>query len=276
MTITCAGWLVSPLSSPSRPAQEPDILHAWQGLGYYSRARNLHRAAQRIVSEHDGKFPRAVREIRALPGIGEYTANAVATFAFERPVPLLEANTTRVLSRLFAFTNPSDTVEGRSALRSHAAGLLPRANACRYNSALMELGALICVPRRPKCDICPVQAWCLTEAPEALPTKRARMKTVLIEQERAFIRIQNNILLEQQTTARWRNLWCLPPRSGSGTKPCLVLKYTITHHAVTLSVFSEEPAPTLAPNQRWIPIDSLAEYPMPSPHRRALNSMLQK
>src|SRR4051812_46473936 len=131
-------------------ATENDVLHAWQGLGYYSRARNLRAAAVAISQKHGGHFPDSPESIRDLPGVGRYTANAVATFAFDQSAPIVEANIARVLCRLFDLQTPIDTAAGRKSLWSSATRLLPPGNGREHNSALMELGALVCGVN-PKC-----------------------------------------------------------------------------------------------------------------------------
>src|SRR5437762_5404682 len=125
-------------------ASEASVLHAWQGLGYYARARNLLATAAIVVNRYGGHFPHEIARIRELPGIGRYTANAIATFAFDQSVPIVEVNTARVLSRVFDLQTPIDTSAGRERLWSVAAQLVPRRNAGQHNSALMELGALVC------------------------------------------------------------------------------------------------------------------------------------
>jgi A/G-specific adenine glycosylase len=159
-------------------APESDILHAWQGLGYYARARNLHAVAKTVQHCHGGKFPRNLAAISELPGVGRYTANAVATFAFDQPVPIVETNTARVLARLFDFHETIDRAAGQEELWNRARTLVPKYSASIYNSALVDLGALICSPRQPKCRICPVKKFCRARDPETLPNKKARAPTL--------------------------------------------------------------------------------------------------
>jgi A/G-specific adenine glycosylase len=165
---------------------EASVLHAWQGLGYYARARNLHAAAGIVVDRYGGDFPQAIARMRELPGIGRYTANAVATFAFDQSVPIVEANTARVLTRLFNFRRPIDCTAGREALWKHAAMLVPKRSAGIYNSALTDLGALVCLPRWPKCEICPVKKFCRAKNPETLPIKKARPQTRQLLETRSY------------------------------------------------------------------------------------------
>src|SRR2546421_7026999 len=117
-------------------ASETQVLHAWEGLGYYARARNLHATAKLALDRHRGKFPRRLDEMRKVPGVGKYTAHAIATFAFDQPVAIVEANTSRVLARLFDLRIPIDSSAGRDALWNRAASLVPKKNAATYNSAL--------------------------------------------------------------------------------------------------------------------------------------------
>ena len=155
-------------------APESDVLHAWQGLGYYARARNLRAAAATVVEKHGGRFPTSIAQMRMLPGVGKYTAHAVATFALDQAVPIVEANTARVLSRLFNLQTPIDEVRGREFLWNRAAQLVPKRNAARFNSALLDLGAVICIQRAPRCGICPVKMFCRASNPENLPRKKPR------------------------------------------------------------------------------------------------------
>src|SRR5262249_26492567 len=126
-------------------ASQNDVLHAWQGLGYYTRARNLHATAKMVIRWHGGNFPRGIEQMRQLSGIGKYTAHAVASFAFNQSVPIVEANTARVLARFFNFRESIDSAGGRKTLWQHAASLLPKSDPAIFNSALLDLGALICV-----------------------------------------------------------------------------------------------------------------------------------
>ena len=140
-------------------ASESEVLHAWQGLGYYSRAHNLHATAKAVMHRHGGQLPISHKAIRDLPGVGRYTANAVMTFAFNRSVPIIEANTARLFSRLINLQTPIDSCRGREALWQAAGDLVPERNAGSYNSALIDLGALVC-KSRPDCGVCPVSRLC--------------------------------------------------------------------------------------------------------------------
>src|SRR5207248_6056090 len=178
-------------------ASENDVLHAWQGLGYYARARNLHGTAKTIVDRHGGHFPEAIDQMRQLSGIGKYTAHAVASFAFDQSVPIVEANTGRVLARLFNLRKSIASDAGRRTLWQHAASLLPKSDAATFNSALLDLGALICVVRKPKCDVCPVNAFCRAKNPAALPVRNSRPETKRLIETHALIVRRGRILLQQ-------------------------------------------------------------------------------
>src|ERR1051325_2157065 len=141
-------------------ASERDVLNAWEGLGYYSRARNLHKAAKIVASEYNGQMPRDLKELRRLPGIGRYTLGAIASIAFHMDVSALDGNIKRVYSRIFDLDEPVDSPRGEKILWDLAEANLPKGHAGDYNQALMDLGATICVPRNPRCLICPVMNLC--------------------------------------------------------------------------------------------------------------------
>lgn len=256
-------------------ASEGNVLQAWQGLGYYARARNLRAAARAVQDRHDGKFPHDPGAIRELPGVGRYTANAVAAFAFDRSVPIVEANTARVLARLFDVRMRIDQSNGRTALWDRAASLIPKISSRIFNSALIDLGALVCLPR-PKCGVCPVKKFCGATNPELLPRKRQRPPLKNLVETHAFIFRQKTILLEQ-SRARWRGMWILPPLKRGAPKrgPIHTSTFPFTHHRVTLRVFREAPYKIDDDRQRWFPIRALDSIALPSPHRRALFALLR-
>ena len=255
-------------------ASEEDVLHAWQGLGYYSRARNLRAAAIAISQKHGGRFPKSPELIHELPGVGRYTANAVATFAFDRSVPIVEANIARVLSRLSDLQTPIDSTAGREQLWTDAARMVPRKNAGEYNSALMELGALVC-GARPKCGQCPVRRFCLTTDPGSLPRKKSRRTLELRTEHHSFVLRRGRVLLEQSTD-RWRGMWILPPMRGVSVKrqPMHRSEFPFTHHRITLSVYRGVGDNKKTRHRRWFAIRDLPSIPVPSPHRRALTDLL--
>jgi A/G-specific adenine glycosylase len=157
-----------------------EVLKLWEGLGYYARARNLHTAARQILTQHGGQIPDTFETLLALPGVGRYTAGAVASIAFGQDVPAVDGNVRRVLARVFAIREDVSRPAAQRKLEALAAELLPLGQAGAFNEALMELGATTCTPRAPKCDCCPLRNLCQARATgeqEALPVKRPRKRT---------------------------------------------------------------------------------------------------
>ncbi len=258
-------------------AREEEVLGLWQGLGYYSRAKRLAAAARQVVEEHGGRFPRELEAIGSLPGVGPYTAAAVATFAFDLPTPPIDGNIARVVARLTDDATPVDSVAGMKAMRHLLEGWQPGEAAGVFNEALMELGALICTPRSPACLVCPVEPFCLAQEPERLPVKKPRAKTVELEERCGWIVGAQGILLEQQTGRRWNGLWRLPllPEGMVPGEERLVLTYPFTHHRVTLRVYDAALPPGVwAPNWAWYRPAVLEALAMTAPHRRALQRLL--
>jgi A/G-specific adenine glycosylase len=260
-------------------ASENEVLRAWQGLGYYARARNLHATAKAVMDRHGGNFPRGIEQMRQLSGIGKYTAHAVASFAYNQSVPIVEANTGRVLARLFNLRESIDSDVGRKTLWQHAASLLPKSDTATFNSALLDLGALICVARKPKCDVCPVKAFCRARNPTVLPVRKSRPETKQLIEMHALI-VRRGLILLAQSRRRWRGMWILPPLETNCSKqprfqrpPVYESVFPFTHHRVTLSVYRRAAPKRIAPGQRWF--GSIEEIAMPSPHRRAAQGLIQ-
>ena len=254
---------------------ESEVLHAWQGLGYYARVRNLHATAKLVVNRHRGRFPKSIGEMRQLPGIGKYTAHAVATFAFDQSAPIIEANTSRVLARLFDFRIPIHSATGRNELWEKATALVPKQNAGGYNSALLDLGALVCVPRKPKCGICPVKTFCAAKNPESLPVKRARPETQRLTERHELVASREKLLLSK-SIGRWRGMWILPPLNGPQKENDAVYRavFPFTNHRITLKVFRRRQRKIDSRRQRWFAFRALGSIPIPSPHRRAIEALL--
>jgi A/G-specific adenine glycosylase len=260
-------------------AREEEVLSAWQGLGYYRRARNLHRLAQVIMNDHEGRFPDTPSLIRSLPGIGPYTAGAVASFAFGLAEPIVDGNVARVLSRLWDDNTPIDSTAGSRKLWQRAEAIVQVSDDPRsLNSALMELGQVVCRPIKPACMLCPLQQECQSKAPERLPVKKT--KTTLSEiTERVFFDLNpQGVALEQEKGSRRTGLWKLPAlamEEGQALPPVLLkANYGITRYKVTLWVH-EAPAKNLAKTDlHRFQQEELKELPMPSPYRRALEKLL--
>ncbi len=195
-------------------ASERDVLRAWEGLGYYRRARQLHAAAKKIVAQHDGQFPTAIQQVRDLPGIGRYTAGAILSIVLDQRQPILEANSIRLLSRLLAMTGDPRSQAGQQRLWAFAEVLLPRRRVGDFNQSLMELGSRICVPRQPECEQCPVVALCPTQAAglqDQIPLPKEKQRTVALREAAVVVSAGHKILLRRcQPGERWEGLWDFP------------------------------------------------------------------
>ncbi len=257
-------------------APESDVLHAWQGLGYYARARNLHATARGVNSRADRAFPDDIERMRELPGLGRYTANAVATFAFNRSVPLVEANIGRLLARLINLQAPIDSAAGNEQLWRLASTLIPKCDARTFNSALMDFGALICVARHPKCSICPLRNFCRAVDPARLPLKKKRAARKMLTEHHVFALNRGQILLEQ-SQHRWRRMWILPQllHPPGIELPLYTSEFPFTHHWITLAVYRRSTETSIrTATRRWFSLESLDSIPLPSPHRRAVTHLI--
>lgn len=196
-------------------ANEADVLHIWQGLGYYSRARRLLSGARAVVERHGGKLPRTVQELRALPGIGDYSAGAIASIAFGLPEPVVDGNVVRVLCRAFGLRGDPERAPLKRRIWQLARELVPRESPADFNQALMELGATICTPRAPRCPECPLEKRCAARAQgltERLPESRKRGAPTALSTAAALVTRGERVLLRQvpADAARWASLWVLP------------------------------------------------------------------
>jgi A/G-specific adenine glycosylase len=245
-------------------APEEKVLKLWEGLGYYSRARNLHRAAQAIASNFGGRIPSDPSQLRSLPGVGPYTAAAIAAFAFDQSVPVLDANINRLLARLFDFREDITTAAGRAFLDQAATSLLPRSGGHAHTSALMDLGASLCKAGPPDCPACPVRRFCRASDPATLPKKPAKKAITRVVEWRALAIRKRSVYLIQSPGPRWKGLWLLPPAEPTDSEPLASLDYSITRYRVTLHLRDAEPLPDWIPH----PLDNLPA--MPTPHRNAL------
>ena len=182
-------------------ARLDDVLKVWEGAGYYARARNLHSAAQEIVARFDGKVPSTVDELRTLPGIGRYTAGAIASIAFNRDAPVLDGNVTRVLCRYFNIADDPKKAGTQRGLWELAGKLVPHGRAGKFNQALMDLGATVCTPRHPVCSACPLRRGCAAQRlgiQEQLPAKRMQKKLPHYQVAVGVIWKQNKILIAKR------------------------------------------------------------------------------
>ncbi|GAU09465.1 A/G-specific adenine glycosylase [Desulfoplanes formicivorans] len=282
-------------------AHEDEILRAWEGLGYYRRARNLHKTARIIVADHNGVFPRQPDELAALPGIGPYTAAAIASIAFEKPVPVVDANVSRVLARIFDVDTLITARETRSFITAQAARLLPASRARDFNQAIMELGALVC-KKSPVCIQCPLQSLCASlekgnmlerpvtpKPPTTIPL--TMVAGVLVHQGQVFIQ-------KRPDNAVWANLWEFPGGKVIPGEPLETavareffrqtrlsvipgrkvaeIKHSYTRYRITLHAFCCSTNPPVHPvlhtalEYRWVRPDTLNQLAFPTSHRKLI------
>jgi len=276
-------------------ADEREVLSLWEGLGYYSRARNLHRAAKIITSELDGNLPVSVTELEKLPGIGPYTSAAIASIAFQADVAAVDGNIRRVLSRLFDVREPARSIEGEKILWALAKTHLPQGKASSYNQALMDLGATICLPKKPVCDHCPIAKLCLARklgVQEKRPVKLPRKKVPHLTVTAAVILRGGTVLLAQRPSpGLLGGLWEFPggtmEEADVDLPACLRREITeelgvtvkvgasfgqyqhaYTHFKITLTAFlceipiTEQPQPLASDGLVWARLEELSAYPM--------------
>jgi len=280
-------------------AAEHDVLRLWEGLGYYRRARQLHAAAKTIVADHAGEFPQTVAGLRSLPGIGRYTAGAIASIAFDLPEPIVEANSRRVIVRLAGHAAPIGSAAGDEPIWEIAAGLVPKQHPGKFNQALMDLGALVCTPERPLCGTCPLASCCVakrTNRVAEIPMKAARRSAKEIHETAVVVRRAGRVLIVRRGPGEWwEGLWDFPRVSGAarisrrGIERSEALSglacgaisrlgtitHTVTHHRITLDVVTCEAARAgkAAPDRRWVTATALSSLAMTSPGRRIANML---
>lgn len=262
------------------------VLKLWAGLGYYSRARNLHEAAKLIVGRHACKVPRDVASLLTLPGVGRYTAGAIASIAFNQPAPILDGNVIRVLARLFRIEADTTKSETRERLWELAGEIIPPGHASKFNQALMELGALVCIPGAPLCESCPLRRVCLAKAAkkaEALPILRKRKPTKSCTEYAAVCRRNGKVRLEQRSDGElMAGLWTFPRFASRSAlvnhfawkqlAPVGKVTHSIMDRRITVRALQgEDPAVELPSNgrvSRWVPIARLDNVALPSADRQ--------
>ncbi len=194
-------------------ADEAEVLKAWEGLGYYSRARSLHKAAQIVAGEMDGRLPSTAAALEQLPGIGPYTAAAIASIAFGEGVPAVDGNALRVVSRLCALQGDIALPAARVVVAEKLAAILPCDRPGDGNQAIMELGALVCLPKTPRCEFCPVEAFCaarIAGIERELPVKSAKKTPVVVRRAIALVEADGARLLRLRTEKLLHKLWEFP------------------------------------------------------------------
>ena len=274
-------------------ASQQEVLALWEGLGYYSRARHLHRAAQVLVAEWGGQLPATAAELERLPGIGRYTAAAIAAIAFATDTIALDGNLRRVLSRLFDLTIDPRSPEGERQLLAHASNLLPGGKAAAFNQALMDLGATVCTPRSPDCSHCPLAEGCQARArgtQEERPVRTARRPVPHRIATAAVLRRNGRVLIGRRPEGKLLGgLWEFPggkQEPGETLQECLrrelheelgveaaigpalgafahaYTHFRVTVHAFDCSLIHGEPQTLDHSEIRWVEVGNLRDYPM--------------
>jgi A/G-specific adenine glycosylase len=287
-------------------AAESEVLHAWQGLGYYSRARNLRLAAQEMVRVHDSRVPAEVSALLALPGIGPYSAGAIASIAYGRREPLVDGNVIRVLTRLFALRGDPNKAPLKTGLWQLARSLVPAQSPGDFNQALMELGATVCAPRSPRCGVCPVAGQCLAleqQLVDVLPELPARAKPTQVHMVAAITARSGRVLVTRllPNAPRWAGMWLFPNAEVKSSETpeaaveralqsCVglsappsgilcVVRHTVTRFRITLDAYRTRApigvakALTVA-EVAWKSPDELGALAMPKAHRRIASRLL--
>lgn len=282
-------------------AEEHEVLHAWAGLGYYSRARNLRAGAQRVVAEHGGEVPLEPEQLRQLPGIGPYAAGAIASIAGDRRAAVVDGNVVRVLCRAFGLSGDPARAPLKQHLWELAEALLPERGAGELNQALMELGAVVCVPRAPACASCPLAHSCAarrTGRQAQLPELAKRPKPVAVRMVAAVARRRGRVLVARLGPAapRWAGMWQFPVvelRAVESAERAIArisrdiieleldlrgrihtVKHAVTRYRITLDAYGcAARAGTARPGGdydavRWVKPSELAELALPSAHAR--------
>jgi A/G-specific adenine glycosylase len=252
-----------------------DVLAAWSGLGYYRRARHLHQAARLVVRDHGGRVPSDPATFGRLPGVGRYTSGAVLSIAFDRPLPVLDGNVARVLSRLHALRVSIRDPRGARALWELASSLVPMRRPGDWNQALMELGATVCAPSGPRCDACPIRRWCRGFAsgrPESFPAAPRRRSVERVRRAVALVESRGRVLLARRSGALLDGFWEPPGvelTNGGSPRRALaaelrrlgvrarlepagrVIRHVITHRAIEVEVWRGRGAGRLAAGAVW-------------------------
>jgi A/G-specific adenine glycosylase len=292
-------------------ASEDSVLQVWAGLGYYSRARNLHRAAKAMMREHGGRVPTDPKVLVSLPGIGRYTAGAIASIAYERPAPIVDGNISRVLSRVFALDFDVTKGEGKKRLWLLAEALVQRASPRSLNQGLMELGALVCTPRSPGCGECPVRRSCTARKlgePTAYPLPKARPQTQTRSEVFAVVCQKGRYLIAKRKGGlRYGGLWEFPrgesPKTERGCgdvppsakiakafreqhalriRPAKILgeieygimNFRVRARFIKSTLLGDLPEGETYEGFRWVARRSLGRFAMPAPVRRFVREIL--
>ena len=254
-------------------ATEDEVLREWQGLGYYSRARNLHYAAKQIVAL--GHFPDTLAEIKQLKGVGDYTAAAIGSIAFGLPAAVVDGNVYRVLARHFGIDTPINTTEGKKTFAAMAQELLPPKEASAYNQAIMDFGAIQCTPQSPHCDSCPLMESCIAFRERRVAQLPVKLKTLKVTERHLiyiYIRCQGQTAIRRRGPGDiWQGLWepvlvdaesAVPP---TAKLLCHHVKHVLTHRVLYADFYllDTDVRPELPSDYIWISESDLDNYALP-------------
>ncbi|MBR1415640.1 MAG: A/G-specific adenine glycosylase [Prevotella sp.] len=251
-------------------ASEDEVLRAWQGLGYYSRARNLHAAARQIVTL--GGFPRTLEGIRQLKGVGDYTAAAIGSIAFDLPAAVVDGNVYRVLSRHYGIATPINSTEGKKEFKALAQELLPAGEASAFNQAMMDFGAIQCTPASPRCLICPLQDTCVALREGRIGELPVKLKTLKVKERRLvyiYVRHQGQTVLRRRPAGDiWQGLYepllveCAPDGAILLRQN---VKHVLTHRILYADFYLWEPKekPSFTDGYFWLSETDLDHYAVP-------------
>jgi A/G-specific adenine glycosylase len=255
-------------------ATEDEVLREWQGLGYYSRARNLHTAAQQIVEQ--GGFPTTLEGIKQLKGVGDYTAAAIGSIAFGLPAAVVDGNVYRVLARHYGIDTPINTTRGKHLFTELAQSLLPADRPAEFNQAMMDFGAIQCTPSSPKCVVCPLQESCealRTGRIGELPVKERKLKIQTVHLTYIYIRCNGKTAIRKRPAGGiWQGLWepynvvkSLPSWGQRATLLCHGVKHVLTHRILLADFYLLETDvfPTLPDEYIWVNEADLDSYAFP-------------
>lgn len=266
-------------------ASEDDVLRLWQGLGYYSRARNLHAAAKQIVAL--GKFPDTLEDIKALKGVGDYTAAAIGSFAFDISAAVVDGNVYRVLSRYFGIDTPINSTQGKKEFAALAQSLIPASDAAAYNQGMMDFGAIQCTPQSPKCLLCPLAETCVALREGRVEELPVKLKTLKVKTRRLnyiYIRCNGEIAIHRRGEGDiWQGLWepynvsdlpALPTFDAPLVLKAKDVKHVLTHRILLADFYLLETKkrPLLPDDYIWIKESEISEYGIP----RLIEILLEK
>jgi A/G-specific adenine glycosylase len=295
-----AKWMKQfPDISTLAKSNEQEILAAWEGLGYYARARNLHKAGKVVSAQYGGVVPSTAEELMKLPGVGRYTAAAIASMAFGRDEVTLDGNIKRILARVFNISTPANTSSGEKILWELAATHLPKGRAGDYNQALMDIGATICLPRNPLCSKCPINKLCSAQregSQDELPVIRKKTKIpTKIKTAAVILRKGKVLLVLRPSKGLLGGMWEFPaaevdtePLPGlisaiqtsynlkvNPVSPVTIVHHSYTHFKLTEHAFlcTLKGGSHLPENFRWIPLNELGDYPMGKVDRRIASKL---